>query len=728
VSAGSVSKTTSYAFDDHDRLTSVTDPLNRTTNFAYAVDRIIDKPISITDSAGRTTYFVYDKRLRLVQRTDANGAVTRYAYDQRSNLISVTDANGNLTSYSFDRNDRKIGEIRPSVAGSTSVARTQTFSYDGADHLLKETTLSVATGGANRAIVYQYDLFDRLIRKTVQREGNSTTVDDDSTFAYENQLDAALLNSAVNGIASISFTNDTSPPFSGTGFSVAASQSGNPLGLITGLFGITRDGTGEIASVSKDGTEIYHKTYDSAGRLLTATAGVTAGSFTSTLTWDGFGRKSSVVHSDGASGSFQLDLLNRLISVTWTGGSTPVSENLTYDLAGNPTGITRENGSYTVAYDAIDQLTSSTGAYSHAITYDLLGNRAHSSVNGSGSFVNNFLVTNGQSSFLADPDGFGDTIRETSGSVVKNYFYRADDRMNSFQGGSTQAAYYFDALGRRVAKVIDTGTGPFTHSFVHLGAEDRVLMAKSGDGTITTYIDGQGVDEHLAEVKNGVGKGYVTDHLGSVLNGEAAGTSHSFGLFGESASITPSPSSSPVMYGFASREFDAESNLIYNRARMYNPTAGKWLSQDPIGLNGGLNLYSYAGNNPVLYTDPDGTGPVSGLACGVLASMLTSENLNSNGVAAVIQELQQVNSEVDSVSDRLDALTSRISNEQTLSNLTGQCNPKIDELRKKQIALSQQLQALKSRQNVLSSNFYQTVGVPIAALVTCKIASALLPF
>lgn len=85
---------------------------------------------------------------------------------------------------------------------------------------------------------------------------------------------------------------------------------------------------------------------------------------------------------------------------------------------------------------------------------------------------------------------------------------------------------------------------------MHLGTEDRILLGKAGDGSITAYIDGQGVDEHLGEVKGSTAKYYVTDHLGSVLNGDAAGTNKSFGIFGEmNSNPTFSSTSNPVMYG-----------------------------------------------------------------------------------------------------------------------------------------------------------------------------------
>lgn len=93
-----------------------------------------------------------------------------------------------------------------------------------------------------------------------------------------------------------------------------------------------------------------------------------------------------------------------------------------------------------------------------------------------------------------------------------------------------------------------------------------------------------------------------------MLNGEAAGASKSFGVFGETVPTTAGPGvRNPVMYGFTGREYDFESGLNYHRARMYNPGVGRWLSQDPIGLRGrDANFYRYVGNRSLLRTDPKG--------------------------------------------------------------------------------------------------------------------------
>jgi len=113
---------------------------------------------------------------------------------------------------------------------------------------------------------------------------------------------------------------------------------------------------------------------------------------------------------------------------------------------------------------------------------------------------------------------------------------------------------------------------------------------------------------------------YLKDHLGSVIaiTDENADIVEQYGYDawgrvsvydGDGMPLTESAIGN--RYAFQGREYSWKTGLYYFRARWYDPIVGRWLSKDPIGISGGLNLYAFVGNNPVNYIDPVGLEEVS---------------------------------------------------------------------------------------------------------------------
>ena len=102
-----------------------------------------------------------------------------------------------------------------------------------------------------------------------------------------------------------------------------------------------------------------------------------------------------------------------------------------------------------------------------------------------------------------------------------------------------------------------------------------------------------------------------TDALGSPVaetdeSGNVKWTEH-YTPFGKK--IDEDPESSENTVGYTGHQFDSDTGLSYMQARYYDPVIGRFYSNDPVGFAGDItsfNRYSYVGNNPYKYTDPDG--------------------------------------------------------------------------------------------------------------------------
>jgi RHS repeat-associated protein len=131
------------------------------------------------------------------------------------------------------------------------------------------------------------------------------------------------------------------------------------------------------------------------------------------------------------------------------------------------------------------------------------------------------------------------------------------------------------------------------------------ILRETRPSGAVSFIHGAHVDEPLAREEAGnVLTFYHADALGSIVKttneaGEVV-DSYSYDAYGNLE--TPHPGG----YAFTGREWDPETGLYYYRARYYDPRVVRFLSVDPIGLAGGLNVYSYVGNDPVSRRDPTG--------------------------------------------------------------------------------------------------------------------------
>jgi RHS repeat-associated protein len=138
-----------------------------------------------------------------------------------------------------------------------------------------------------------------------------------------------------------------------------------------------------------------------------------------------------------------------------------------------------------------------------------------------------------------------------------------------------------------------------------------VLVDANSDGSTVSYVNGPGIDNKLklTHSVNGA-KYFVSDHLGSaraLTDGSGAVVeSVNYDSFGNATGALS------TRYGYTGRELDSETGLMYYRNRWFDPQAGRFVSEDPIEFEGGINWYAYVDNNPHMMTDPFGEDGVPG--------------------------------------------------------------------------------------------------------------------
>jgi RHS repeat-associated protein len=282
-------------------------------------------------------------------------------------------------------------------------------------------------------------------------------------------------------------------------------------------------------------------------------------------------------------------------------------------------------------YDGLNRLLSDTFIQSGSntlrqFTYDLAGNRLAFIING---LTNTYTYGIGNRlSNVSDGTGYTHDNAGNVSRIVRNG--TTLDLVWNLQGqllavtndGVLAESYTYDPLGRRLS----TTTGGATVFHAYNGDECVADIDASGK-LLRSYTWGQGIDNLLAMTvysPSATNTYYaVKDHLGSIqalVNATGAVVeSYRYDAYGNTTILSSdlSPLTSSQLgnrYMFQGREYSATTGLYNFRARWYDSQTGRWLSNDPIGISGGLNLYEFCGNNPIMYTDPSGLETKDGSA------------------------------------------------------------------------------------------------------------------
>jgi RHS repeat-associated protein len=180
------------------------------------------------------------------------------------------------------------------------------------------------------------------------------------------------------------------------------------------------------------------------------------------------------------------------------------------------------------------------------------------------------------------------------------------DQANRLAAYGSGVTYTYNGDGLRMAKTVSATTTPETWDVA--GSQPRMLV----DGT-TNYVYGPG-GLPLEQVSPTSTQFYYQDQLGSTrVLANATGTVVAVYTYDPYGNLTGSQITGTLSnpFGYAGQYTDAESGLIYLRARYYDPVTGQFMSLDPL-VAMTQSAYGYAGDNPLNGADPMGL-------CGILS-------------------------------------------------------------------------------------------------------------
>lgn len=658
--------TTSVAYDEVGQVVELTLPSTDTVSIDYDG---AGRPVSISAASGERIDYAYDamgnvtgesvrrangsvaqKLARqfddlsqvLAETLGSNGHPAKMGYDMVGNVVSSITPNGHATTSAFNALDQLVSTIAPD-SGSTSLE------YDGPGNLAEfSDPIGVTTE-------FVYNGFGEVIQEVSPDRGTSTY--------WYNEAGQMIESSDGRGQV-VEYARDY------LGRVTEMVPVGRPSSEIITYFwdagGLS--GSYDIGRLAKieDGSGATKFAYDHRGNLLVKEQAIgTTSAAQLAYTYDAADRVTQITYPSGRLVKYDYDSKGRVSAVstkasTLTGTWTLIADNYSYEPFGPVSGMELGNG-LSVENERRDdgRLTSRRlfetvgGANLSYLLYgyDADGNIASISdeVDNSNSVFYGYDNMNRLSlAVVSEGDTSGETYSYTSGTNqlasvttaagVRSISY--DDRGNTeaeTRPGSVTASVEYDGYGRLNGyDRTDLGSSSFSYN----GLDDRVSMSLPTAGTRHFIYDSDGrvMGEYGASISEVQAEFiWALPHLAA---GSASfGGDDGLGGYMPLAVATPDVTSTiqinwvhgnhlgvPLIVTDAAGDLATTpddylamgfpgqsrifSDLYYNRYRDYDPTTGRYIQADPIGLVGGENIYVYAVNNPVNVTDPEGLHPL----------------------------------------------------------------------------------------------------------------------
>lgn len=336
--------------------------------------------------------------------------------------------------------------------------------------------------------------------------------------------------------------------------------------------------------------------------------------------------------------TFTYDALYRLIEATGRENNVALSfgnQDNWNDAAfmhqmnpGDPMAV--RNYTQTYQYDQVGNImemrhVAADNNWTRNYTYETTNNRLISTQVGSETYTYPHHAQHGYMTAMPHLEDMGWNFKE---EIVKTIRQRRTD------GGTPETTYYqYDGQGQRIRKITENqaeaGNTPTIkeeriylagyelykkHSGTHAGLE-RTSLSLLDEGHRFVMIEtrndvNDGTEKHLVRYQ-------LHNHLGSAaleLDATAEVISYEeYHPYGTTAYQARNAAIKSVAkrYRYTGMERDEETGLEYHGARYYMPWLGRWVSEDPMGLEGGPHLYEYALDSPTRFIDSSGTQPGS---------------------------------------------------------------------------------------------------------------------
>lgn len=563
----------------HGKPTRLTDPENRATTLAYTTKGQL---ASLTDPLSQQTLLDYNPAGDLVEVEDPLGNLTRLATDGAGRTVNTTTPKGYDWQQSYNgksqpriETDPTGGKIEHVYDEAGRLVSTwdqngnpvERYSYDGRGNM------TARTDALNQSDTYQYDAANRLTQTTTRNGDVVTYAYDgqdrltqiarpDSTTSYSYDAAGRLIQ-VQEGATRLQYEYDTVDR-------LVREVQDTPNGFNSVEY--QYDALDRRVSRKVNGGDETRYTWNKANQLTQ----IQFRGETTTYQYDAAGRLASKTLPGGITQTYQYDAASRLTQVQYKNGATPIDQlDLAYDAEGNITQKKLANGSLnqdtalTASFDAANRMTGITvNGKTYALAYDANGN----------------LI------------GKTNTADANDSTV---YSWDTRNRLSGITAPGLTASFQYDPLGRRIERTVNGETTSYLYDGVQAIGEVRT-------GQATSLLTGLSIDEAIARYAGAGRLTQLTDQLGSVIRqiNEAGGmqSATAYSPYGEASTSGDDQGNSTEYTG---RENDG-TGLYFYRARYYDSVLKRFVSEDPIGTAGGINVYAYVSGNPISYTDPSG--------------------------------------------------------------------------------------------------------------------------